>query len=438
MKRTAFIVLVWLSLGVWAGPLRAQEPDSLLVVPADTTVQESLLPYKMLGRYRPVNRPFHKGGFMANTYASVLGSGFRQMADNYSYGIGVGASFGKWLAPWHGVELGLDLGRFMDNFDATRLTQVNLRASYLFNLSAYVDGYDPDRLVEFYPRAGVGLSILSVPSEGARTGLSAHLGIDANMHIFPGIDLVLQPVLEMQRDARGLARMDIWRRYILAMYINFGVRFALDKERVGQDPGNSWFVTASTGPQVQISKYLVSEDRIRFGKAIGLSTMAGIGRYYADAFALRAQLGFGWHYWKEIKEGETDEYGSELPTARFRSSYFVGRVEGAVDILRVFGWIAQDHPFSLSLYGGPELGLIHKKDPYYKDIVEPYAGFTVAPQVKYRLGAGFSVYAEPRVSIVPYSAYAFKTSTVNVNYYDAVVSLSFGVEYKLFGNKYNN
>lgn len=434
--------MAWLALFVWAAPLRAQEPDTTLTAQADTTlaaidttssvlVQESLLPYKMQSRYRPVNRPFHKGGFLANSYASVLGAGFRQMADNYSYGIALGGAFGKWLAPWHGVEAGLDFSRFMDNFDATRLTQVNIRASYLFNLSAYVDGYDPDRLVEFYPRAGLGLGMLFVPGEGTHTGLSAHLGIDADMHIFPGIDLVVQPVLEMQKDARQLARMDVWRKYILSMYINCGVRFTLDKERVGGDPGNDWFFTASTGPQVQTSKYLLTENRIRFGKAIGLSTMVGAGRYYADAFALRAQLGIGWHYWKEIQEGETDEYDTPLPPARFRSAYFVGRVEGAVDILRLMGWISLDHPFSLSVYGGPEVGLIHKQDPYYKDIVEPYAGVTLAPQVKYRLAGGFSAYLEPRVSFVPYSAYAFKTSTVNVNYYDAVVSLSIGVEYRL-------
>lgn len=442
----ACALLLGMAQAAWA------QEDTLATAPVDTTaaaqvdtsatasvlVQESLLPYRMQKRYRPVNQPFHKGGFFANSYFSITGAAYRQWASNYSNGPFVSGAFGKWVNPYNGIELSGGWGTFMDNYDATRLSLIMAKASYLFNLSAYVDGYNPDRMVEIYPRAGMGVSIQRVPGEDSTTGLVGYLGMDFNIHILPGVDLVIQPLLEIQKESRRLARMDIWRNYLLATHMGYGLRLTLDRERVGGDPGGDWFMTASTGPQVQLSKFLLSEERIRFMQAIGDASTLGVGRYYSKAFALRFSLGYSWHYWKEIQEGETDEYGTQLPTARFRSSYFFARVEGGMDILRVLGWIRPESGFALSILTGPEVGAIYKKDPYYKDILFPYVGFTVAPQVKVRVFRGFSLFVEPRLSYVPYSAYAFQSSTINRNYYDAVVSLSLGAEIRFFGKQDNH
>ena len=90
-----------------------------------------------------------------------------------------------------------------------------------------------------------------------------------------------------------------------------------------------------------------------------------------------------------------------------------------------------DKGFNLALTLGPEVGFMMKKDPYREDIRTLYSGLTVSLQPRVRIWRGLGVFMEPRVSIVPYSAYAWKHDRpMNRNYYDAVLSVSLGVEYK--------
>lgn len=416
--------------------------DSLAAVaPADTTstaevdstsviVQESLLGYKMMRRYRPINQPFVEDkGFFSNMFIMLVGSGYRQFASNYSNGPYITSTLGKWFTKWHGARLSTGIGYFWDNYSATRVWMADTRLSYMFNLTSYIDGYDPDRLLEFYPLAGLGLALNWDSDNAVTVGPSAHLGLDVNFHIFPGLDLVVEPIFELQNDSRRLVRMDIWRNYLIAAHMGYGLRIFLDPNHFGGDPGRDWFFTVSSGMELQNSDL---ERNIRFGKAIGASSMIGAGRYYSDIFSIRTSLGYGWHFWKEIKEGDTDIYGNLLPPARFRSSYFILRVDGIMDVLPyIIKDLPEHFPWSASVMMGPEIGVLYKKDPYKEDIVYPYVGFTGGLQGKYTIWRGLGVFVEPRVSIVPYSAYAFRTDTVNRNYYDAVVSLSLGFEYRL-------
>ena len=421
MRKTAAYLLLSSLLMLAGGCLHAQEDST-----AARKQQRNLAEYQMQHRYRPVNQPFHKGGILANSSLVFINAYYQQFNQNYSNGPYLSLGLDKWLSQWHGVRIGAGYGWFHDNYIAQRLGMLGFRLSYLFNLTGYVDGYNPDRLIEFYPMAGVGFSLFREPGEATRTGLSAHLGLDLNMHILPGLDLVVEPLIEVQKDPRALERMNVWRGYLLAFHGGVGVRLALDKEHYGADPGRNWFVTASGGAQLQNSAL---ERIIRIDKAMGVQTTLGAGRYYSRIFGLRAQVGYGFHFWKEVQDGETDMMGNLLPSGRFRSSYMLLRLEGSMNVLP---WIVKkDTPWTAALLLGPEMGYMKKVDPYRADIRYIYTGLTTALQAKREVWNGISAFVEPRLSLVPYSAYAFRTSTVNRNYYDAVFSLSIGVEYNL-------
>jgi len=397
---------------------------------AESDSVKSIIGYEMQKRYTPINQPFIKdGGPFANSYATIIGSGYRQFASNYSNGPYLTAGLGKWFTMWHGARVALGTGYFYDNYKPEKVRMVDLRASYLFNLTGYVDGYDPDRLIEFYPVAGLGLSFNKTPGSKITAGPSAHLGVEFNMHIFSGIDLVVEPLFEVQSDSRKLVRMDVWRKFLFAFHNGVGVRMNLDKRQWGMDPGEDWFFTSSVGVQRQNSEL---GHAIRFKKAIGPSMMIGAGRYYTDVLSYRLSLGTSWHNWKEIVEGETDIYGNLLEPGLFRSSHILGRFEAIVNILPlVVDFLPFEYPLSASVILGPEAGVLVKRDPYHEDIIYPYVGLTGGLQLKCRVWKGLSVFMEPRASYVPYSAYAFSTSTTNRNYYDAVMSLSLGLEYRL-------
>ena len=410
----------------------------MLAVPCTLSAQEaasdtlrtegrSILSLKMQKRYVPVNRPFLQDGTLfANSFVTLVGSGYRQLADNYSNGPFVTVGFGKWVKPAHGFRLSVSGGYFFDNYDYQRVLMSAIRADYLFNLSAYVDGYNPYRRIEIHPLAGLGYSLSKFPGEKVMGGISAHLGINLSIRAFPCADIIVEPIFELQKDPRKLARMNVWRGYIPAFHMGVGTRLFLDKRNGGEDPGLEWFFTLSGGFQRQNSEL---GRNIAFFKAIGGSFAAGIGRYYSDILSFRMQVGYGWHYWKEIKAGEMDIYGHLLDPGCFPSSYYMVRLDGFVNFLPLF--VKNSDLLSFSLMLGPELGILHKSDPYRSNIRYFYVGASAGLQFKCRIARGLSVYLEPRASYVPYSAYAFSSATENKNYYDVVLSLSLGIEYRL-------
>lgn len=393
---------------------------------AQDTTSVSILGLTMQERYKPYNQPFHRGGAFANTYITLLGSGYRQFASNYSNGPHLAVGFEKWVNPFHAIRVGVGGGYFFDNVPNTTVKFFDIRASYLFNVTNYVNGYKPMRVVEAMPVAGLGANFYLAQGKVA-AGFTAHLGADIIMRIFPGVDLVVEPLLELSQDARKLTRMDVWRNYLLGWHMGVGARIALDKERRGADPGKNWFVTVQGGAQLQNSAL---ERTISLMNAVGITGSVGVGRYYGKAFALRLQGGYGFHYWKEIKEGDTDIYGQKLDYGRFRSSYFSLRLDGMMDFVALFS--QEEKRWSASLLAGPEIGLLIKQDPSpeHSDIRYLYVGASAALQVKYRIWRGLGVFVEPRVSLVPYTADAYMSSTKNRNYYDAVFAVSLGFEYE--------
>lgn len=407
--------------------VRAQQDSLSITTDSLQTGGRSILGLKMQRRFIPVNRPFLEDkSLFANSFVMLVGSGYRQIAENYSNGPYLTASAGKWLKPAHGVRLSLGAGYFYDNYDYRRVKMIDVRADYMFNLSAYVDGYNPYRMLELNLLAGLGYELNWQARNKPCTGPSAHLGADLSMRVFPGIDLVIEPLFELQKDSRRLARMDVWHGYIPAFHGGVGARMYLDRRNWGEDPGADWFFTVSGGFQRQNSEL---GHRIDFSDAIGGTFFLGVGRYYNEMLSVRFQTGYGWHYWKEIVEGDTDIYGNLLAPGRFLSSYYVGRLDLIVNLLPLI-WKGQER-FSVAVMAGPEVGVLDKKDPYRKDIVYPYVGATAGIQAKCWIAGGLSVFIEPRASYVPYSAYAFSSSTENKNYYDAVISLSMGFEYRL-------
>lgn len=412
--------------------LYAQQPDTSATTPATEAVQENIIGKSMQPRYKPYNQPFHKGGFLSNTYVTVLGYGIRQFAQNYSNGPYLGVGIEKWIARCHGVRLSAGAGYFFDNTNVTRVKNLDVRLSYMFNVSDYVDGYQPMRLVEVIPVAGLGYMLTFSDGWNRSSGVSAHMGTDIIFRVLPGIDVMVEPLLELTQDSRGLSRMDVWRNYLLGYRIGIGARIALDKYHWGADPGKQWFVNVTGGIQWQNSALLRS---MSFIKAIGPNYSLGFGRYYGKAYAIRLSGGYGYHYWKEVREGESDIYGQALEAAKYPSSYIFARLDGMIDFVGMFS--KNESRWSASVMGGPEVGLLRKKDPSpdHKDIRYLYVGVTAALQGKCRLWKGLGVFVEPRLSIVPYAADAYMTSTRNRNYYDAVFDLSLGLEYK-FGNNH--
>ena len=425
MKRLLSYILLTI-LGTFV--LRAQadtlaRADTLVTAPADTVAPQysSILGLRMQSRYVPVNQPFNEEkSFLANAYVGLVGSSYNQFASNYSNGPYLTAFLGRWFTPVHGARVSAGAGYFMDNFTATRVKIVDTRLSYTFNLSAFVDGYNPNRMVEVSPIAGLGLSLEMNATSGTDFALGAHAGATVTVHALPGVDVVVEPLFDLTRDARKDPRMDVWHSYLIGFHGGVGLQYSLDRSRRGADPGKDWFYLLSGGVQFQNSKLAFADRGMTVPEAVGPALYGGAGRYYGDHAAMRVTAGYGTHFWNIIREGDTDIYNNPLTPGKLRSSCAALRLDFMLGV-------AGKH-LAAYAFAGPEAGMLFKEDYDRPQIVYPYVGASAGIQAKVRVFRGISLFLEPRLSYVPYSANAFSSQTKNKNYYDAVVSLSMGLE----------
>ena len=100
--------------------------------------------------------PFSARPMSANMFASARVTSMKLISQDYSAGIMLGASVGKWLHEDHAVRLDLSMGTWNDLYDGIGIMGAEATASYLFNLISYVGGYRTNRLAEVYIVAGGG------------------------------------------------------------------------------------------------------------------------------------------------------------------------------------------------------------------------------------------------------------------------------------------
>lgn len=411
--KTLALILLAASLFAGTGAISyAQEED-----PGNS---QSILGRKMQRRWRPADQAFERGSIVSNSFVYVRGGFYRPFAENFSTGIDGAIVFDKWLGRFHALRLAVGASTFMENFEAGRVSMLDLRASYLFNLSAFLGGYDPGRVVEVRPLAGLGYSPVLKSEIPARGVLSAHLGASLSVRLGNGAYAFFDPCVEWQQDALMLDRMDLWRNYVVSLRADVGVGVALDRRGRNEDPGQNWFVGLGGAAQVQNSD-LVHTGSGMFRK-IGPAGYLYFGRQYPLGWSWRVVAGASTHNWFHSPED-----GLRLP-----SSYFFMRLEAMYNFIPL---IWPESTLSVSAFTGPEFGFMRKKDINLV-IDYPYTGLSAGLQVKYPLPVlqgifqHMAVCLELRTSLVPYSAISYGHISTNQNYYDGIMNLGLGLEYR--------
>lgn len=417
MKKWTLILFALCSMLAFAQAapsVRTQVPDTTYKAVADTAAADTLrgiFGYKMQSRFRPENEKAATGRLLNNTFIYAMGTYYHPYAENYGSGPLAGGGIGRWFSDknglnrYHGVRIGASLGYFFDNYNANRVKFADVRASYMFDLSAYVGGYKKERLVSVVPVAGLGFALSEGSGKKLRNGaLSVHLGADLQMHVLPGIDFVIEPLFELQQDSRRLTRLDIWRKYIPTFRGNVGVSLNLDYRHWIPDPGEEWRITMMGGLQLQ-------DPQLSKSLKTGLLTRGPYGafgaiRSYRDWFDWRVLIGYSRVAWS-VNPKTDDPLISEYAFVRLDA------------VAHIWG------PFYV--FAGPEAGGFHKEgvsnlNPY------PYVGLSGGIQLKQKFLGNYAVFLEPRATIIPYVSYSNKKDITFDNYWDILPSLSLGVE----------
>lgn len=401
-------------------------------------------------RYKaPAHTEFNKSSFFSNTFIGVRASTIKVMTPDYGFGPTAGGVIGKWVHPAVAVRLGAGLGYWYDNFDARKIRALDLSADVMFNMMSYVGGYNTARFCEMSVVGGLGYTHVWKKLADHGDALSAHVGLNFDMRIYDRLHLFVEPQVNLFFNPRhGSPRKGIaissagdWRSYMPAFntFVGLAYNFGQTKPQVQRLSGswknpkldwNGYYVSALAGLQFQSNSRLVWKGNMSAGERVGMHYSLGGGRWFNEFLAVRVSASYSQNNWVK--------YLSAKP---LRSRYMSVRLEGVLDVLNMgrhlYGKsIGKENPddcfFGLAILAGPEMGHMVKHDKTSK-VHDHYVGLVGGLQARFRVHKWVSVIAEPRFTVVPYTAPNSDVDAPNDNrnYYDALLNFNVGIEVRI-------
>jgi hypothetical protein len=401
-------------------------------------------------RYKaPAHTEFNKNSFFSNTFIGVRASTIKVMTPDYGFGPTAGGVIGKWVHPAVAVRLGAGLGYWYDNFDARKIRAIDLSADVMFNMMSYVGGYNTARFCEMSVVGGLGYTHVWKKLADHGDALSAHVGLNFDMRIYDRLHLFVEPQVNLFFNPRhGSPRKGIaissagdWRSYMPAFntFVGLAYNFGQTKPQVQRLSGswknpkldwNGYYVSALAGLQFQSNSRLVWKGNMSAGERVGMHYSLGGGRWFNEFLAVRVSASYSQNNWVK--------YLSAKP---LRSRYMSVRLEGVLDVLNMgrhlYGKsIGVENPedcfFGLAILAGPEMGHMVKHDKTSK-VHDHYVGLVGGLQARFRVHKWVSVIAEPRFTVVPYTAPNSDVDAPNDNrnYYDALLNFNVGIEVRI-------
>lgn len=344
--------------------------------------ERSVFDQKMQRRYMPADSSFRQ-----RVFVSAMG-GYRRWLDRgMSAGPTAGLAAGMWFTPLHGARIEAGTAFFLDNETGNSVKILpDVRASYLFNLSAFMNGYRPDGRGTLYTLLGGGYAWrLSAPETGGKSSWNMQLGMGYSFRVLRRVDLFVEPVFELNGNRFVQQRDDNWRGYNTGFRGTAGINYHLERRSdLSPWPEHDWYVTASGGISWQLLQ--VPRD--------GFSLRFGVGEYLSPATNVRLSASLT----RNFKPG----------TLQNRSTYVALNLDGMVDLLS----LGQDErrSWGLSLLAGPEVGGFSVNEPIVfggtgrLGGMRLYVGMSAGVQLRARLYKRWDTFVESRTSLIPYAA----------------------------------
>ena len=361
----------------------------------------------------PAHSEFQQGPWK-NISVGLHTDMIKMTGDTYSYGQSLGLDVIKWVIPSFGVRVSGGYGSWIDNLDAQRTNMVDVSASALFNMMAYVGGYDTSRLCEISLVGGVAYSCLWKEASETDNVFSTLFGLNLDMRIYDRLHLVLEPQVNIYYNSK--LHIDTWRSYMTGFTGRIGLNYNFSQVRPPQPRQTKYFISLLMGAQMQNSSrvwnaVLNGSARSMAGVQFGL----GYGRWFTDWFATRLTATYSRNAWMKGR--------GYLRYTRYMNVRF----EGMFNLLGMWEnkWSKR---IALSAVVGPEFGRMIKEDKK-EPVSVHYIGLSAGANATLKVCRFFSLFAEPRISVVPYSAVSadLTSGADNRNYYDALLGLNVGI-----------
>ncbi|MEG1685304.1 MAG: hypothetical protein RR319_05090 [Bacteroides sp.] len=399
------------------------------------------LNYSLQKRYIAPGDTFTNKKWYDNTYFSVYGGIEKLIARGLSdFGSGpvFGVTFGKMINKNNALRLSATSGWFTRRETTDKLLRFGAEVSHLFNITSYVNGFNPSRTFEISTLEGIGYQYTSFENMGTHVG-ELHLGLNLKFHPAKRTDLFIEPRVTFYTDGVDHSEGKNWHNYDIGYGATAGLTYWFSSCEKSSRHKNSFeddnfldntFISFQTGGQIQLSHK--AKDKVGLMKSIGPHASLSIGKWFFPLFGARLSAFASLDEWN--KEIAFDDDDWEEVMQHDICTYAGGRLEAMINPLFLWKDYRSDYPFNISLLLGAEGGHMLKEDAKYRTtIVSNYFGFTGGLQIKCRVGNSLSLFLEPRLSRIPYSIYEpnpHNPKKLVHNYYnDNVFSLNLGMEF---------
>ncbi len=354
--------------------------------------QEAIDGIKYVLQPRPALDTIPGNKFRDNMFLEMSGGmhyfatpGLRNESNAPGYEVALAA--GKWFNLVNGVRVGTKFSTAKyKGIENNRTKSVSLYADYMYNLSSYLYGYNPYRVFNLSPFAGLSVG---ASMDGGNTSLVSALrfGLNGSFRVSRGVSIFVEPMLQTYTD--NFSPEENWRGVDFAPTVMLGLRFETvpqlyrtycDEFYDAQGPLSNLFVSAAAGgvtlPGIAIGAY---ESQYKLGVAGRMS----IGNWFNPYSGLRLSVG------GDFTSREAVHAVNPFVQADYMfnlSSLFEGH-----NIDRVF-----------SIYG--ITGLSYKFADVKKgsDLNNPerdHIGVGVGLQGSFRLSNKFRLFIEPRIDV---------------------------------------
>lgn len=417
------------------------------------------LQYSMQRRYRPDDEIlYHKAdsayvfGDGRKGYAFV---GFGSLADflndsgadSNSWIRGAYLDLGHRFHQYNSLRLGLSAGQFYRNSDYRSFYRAGLSFEHNFYIVSYLEGFKRIRPFDVYTVAGLGADVFLGSDKTGETfnnvgsitvapylklgfGFQFKFGERTSLVFTPQYQLYPVQIVAVNN---GVGNIDA-RQYNSGFSIRGGLQFDLgdcfDGARTKEMQSEDYsaldlpvFISLQAGVQFQNGNAARTTQSLL--SALRESASLSVGKWMTPVLAARGSLYHGRDIWKRF----TVETGSDPGKL---CQYDALRLELMLDPFGAGKSSRRDVGFSLPLILGLETGMMQKED-YSVDIKRAYVGLSTGLQLRYNFSR-LAAYLEPHCSFVPYTFndVAFGQLLSNSkNYWDAVISLSLGLEISL-------
>lgn len=373
----------------------------------------------MEGRYVPVGETFiNKPKWLRNLYVQG-GVGMEMITpptEDYK------------IAPMRYVQLGvaknfnkLYTARVMfhgawgeERYKNLMLSKMGVKVEHLYDLSSYMSGYNPSRLVGLSTILGLGLQSSKMEMAGNAMSVEGHFGFQFRFFTGPKAYITVEPYVGVGGDGMDVSGDRNWRKKDVfyganinfVYYINNNLspeshrRLLADQHEHNRMSTDSlmekwqqpWFIQLSTGPAL-----MQEQPNLSVGKTMGSEIAIAGGKWLSPVIGLRGGLYSRTNVWRQTTPLSTQATGSNTTDylVDLHNVMVGGRLEAIFNpmgFLKNFYW---DAPFGFYLFGGAEMGWLLKTQS--ERLSCSTTGWGGGINLWYQLSPGLKVFIEPRL-----------------------------------------